>query len=285
MTGKGEHIFSDKLNHASIMDGIFMAKGINGVVALHRYRHNDMKDLEAKLRTVPKNTPKMIVTDGVFSMEGDIVKLPELKALAEKYNAVLYLDEAHAIGVLGATGRGTPEHFGNSVKADLTMCTFSKSFGSIGGFIAGRADVIDYIKHFARPLIFSASMPPANVASVLASIEIMEKEPERPRRLQEIAQYMVKEFKRRGFDIGTAETAIIPLVTGTLEQTMTFWAALFNRGFYANPVMPPAVPPNRCLIRTSYMSTHTNEELELFLDAATEEADKLGILNSNPNRG
>jgi 7-keto-8-aminopelargonate synthetase-like enzyme len=162
--------------------------------------------------------------------------------------------------------------------ADLVMCTFSKSFGSIGGFVAGPDGVIDYIKHFARPLIFSASMPPANVASVLASISIIEQEPQRVRRLQEIARRMLKGFAERGFDIGTAETPIIPLLTGTREQTIALWLALFNRGIYANPVLPPAVPPNRCLIRTSYMAIHKDEELDLFLDAATEEAEKLGII-------
>jgi len=278
MVGRGEHVISDKLNHASIMDGIFMAKGFAGGVKFHRYKHNDMQELEARLKGIPSGEPALIVTDGVFSMEGDIIRLPEAKALAEKYGAALYLDEAHAMGVLGATGRGTTEHFGNPALADIVMCTFSKSFGSIGGFVAGPARVIDYIKHFARPLMFSASMPPANVASTLASMKILEEEPQRVHRLQEIAKKMITEFKDKGFNIGPTETPIIPLITGTLEKTIALWTALFNRGFYTNPVIPPGVAPNRCLIRTSYMATHKDDELEAFLNAASEEAGKLGII-------
>ncbi len=278
MVGRGDHVISDKYNHASIMDGIFMAKGFAGDVKFHRYKHNNMEELEARLRGIPAGEPILIVTDGVFSMEGDIVRLPEAKALADKYGAALYLDEAHAIGVLGETGRGTTEHFGNPALADLVMCTFSKSFGSIGGYVAGPARVIDYIKHFARSLMFSASMPPANVASTLASMQIMEEEPWRVQRLQEIARYMIKGFSERGFDIGTTETPIIPLITGTLEKTIALWTALFNKGFYTNPVIPPGVAPNRCLIRTSYMATHKDEELDTFLDVTAREAEKLGLI-------
>lgn len=279
LAGKGDHVVSDKLNHASIMDGIFLSKGFAGNVNLHRYRHNDMKDLEAKLQKIPEDEGKLIVTDGVFSMEGDVARLLEMRALADKYKAALYLDEAHSVGVLGKSGRGTAEHFGNKVQPDLTMCTFSKTFGSIGGYVAGPAEVIDYIKHFARPLIFSASMPPANLASVMASLDILEAEPERVLRLQEIARKMIDGFQSLGFDTGVTETPIIPLVTGTPEQTIRFWHALFNRGIYTNPVIPPAVPPNRCLIRTSYMSLHTDDDLDFFLKTAAEEAEKLGLLN------
>lgn len=281
LVGRGEHIFSDKFNHASIMDGIFMARGFAENIKLHRYKHNNMDDLENKLKRVPNGKSKLIVTDGVFSMEGDIVKLPELRALARKHNAAVYLDEAHAVGVLGQTGRGTTEYYGDPDLADLVMCTFSKSLGSIGGYVAGNAEVIDFIKHYARPLIFSASMPPANVASAMKALEIMQEEPERVHRLQEIAKRMITGFKERGFDIGKTETPIVPLVTGTRENTIALWTALFNRGIYANPVLPPAVAPNNCLIRTSYMATHKDEELDYFLDVATEEAEKLGILGSD----
>ncbi len=277
LVGRKDHVISDKFNHASIMDGIFLARGFSGGVNLHRYKHNDMDDLESVLKKIPADEGKIVVTDGVFSMEGDIVKLPELKLLCEKYNAAVYLDEAHAVGVVGATGRGTSEHFGSPDLVDLVMCTFSKSFGSIGGFVAGPAKVIDYVKHFSRPLIFSASMPPANVASVLKTLEIIMEEPQRVRRLQEIADYMLKGFASRGFDIGRAETPIIPIITGSQEKTIAYWTALFNRGIYVNPVLPPAVPPNRCLIRTSYMAIHQQADLDYFLDAATEEADKLDI--------
>lgn len=278
LVGRDEHVISDKYNHASIMDGIFLSTGFNRTVPVHRFKHNNMADLEQKLKAIPPEVPKLIVTDGVFSMEGDIVKLPEMKALAEKYGAALYLDEAHALGVLGKTGRGTTEHYGNPALADLVMCTFSKSFGSIGGFIAGDHIVVDYIKHFARPLIFSASMPPANIAAVMAAIEIIEQEPERVARLQQIATKMLEGFKRMGFDIGTAETPIVPLLIGDNEKTFLFWKRLFERGVYVNPVIPPAVPPNRSLIRTSYMAIHTDEELDTILSIAGEEARKLGII-------
>jgi len=242
MIDRGDHVISDKYNHASIMDGIFMARGFAGDIKFHRYKHNNMAELEARLKGIPEDEPKLIVTDGVFSMEGDIVHLPEAKALAEKYGAALYLDEAHAIGVLGKTGRGTTEHFGNPNLSDIVMCTFSKSLGSIGGYVAGPARVIDYIKHFARPLMFSGG------------------------------------FRDRGFDIGPTETPIIPLITGTLEKTIALWTALFEKGFYTNPVIPPGVAPNHCLIRTSYMATHKDDELDSFLDVTTREAQKLGII-------
>lgn len=278
LVGRGEHIITDKYNHASIMDGIFMTMGMNRDTRVHRYKHNDLKDLEQRLATIPLEEAKLIVTDGVFSMEGDIVKLPEVKALAEKYRARLYIDEAHAIGVIGSTGRGTTEHFGGSELADIIMCTFSKSFGSLGGFVAGDDRVIDYIRHFARPLIFSASMPPANIAAVLASLEIIEAEPERVLRLQQIAVKMIKGFNELGFNTSTTETPIIPLVIGDNDQTFLLWKALFERGVYVNPIISPAVPPNGSLIRTSYMAIHTDEELDQVLEITGEEGRKLGII-------
>ncbi|MEW5817568.1 MAG: aminotransferase class I/II-fold pyridoxal phosphate-dependent enzyme [Spirochaetota bacterium] len=278
LVGRDEHILTDKLNHASIMDGIFMSLGISRSVQIHRFKHNNMKDLEMKLSAIPEKEAKLIVTDGVFSMEGDIARLPQMKALAEKYDAALYLDEAHAIGVIGNTGRGTTEYFGSPDLADITMCTFSKSFGSIGGFIAGEAEVVDYIKHFARPLIFSASMPPACIAAVMKSLEIIEQEPERVLRLQEIARKMLKGFNDLGFNTGTAETAIIPLIIGDMEKTFLFWKNLFERGVYVNPVVSPAVPPDRTLIRTSYMATHTDQDLDTILEICGEEGKNLGII-------
>jgi 8-amino-7-oxononanoate synthase len=278
LVGRNEHIVTDKYNHASIMDGIFLAMGINRKINVHRFNHNSLKDLEKKLSSIPAGEPKLIVTDGVFSMEGDIVKLPEMKRLADRYDARIYLDEAHAIGVIGATGRGTTEHYGDNTLTDLIMCTFSKSFGSIGGFIAGDADIIDYIKHFARSLIFSASMPPANVAAVKAALKILEQEPDRVQRLQEIAVKMLVAFKAMGFNIGTAETPIVPLIIGDFDKTFLLWKAFFENGVYVNPVVSPGVPPNRCLIRTSYMAIHTDEELDLILEVAEREARKLGII-------
>jgi len=278
LVGRGEHIITDKYNHASIVDAIFMTMGMNRDTRVHRYKHNDVKDLEKRLAAIPLEEAKLIVTDGVFSMEGDIAKLPEVKALAEKYKARLYIDEAHAIGVIGNTGRGTTEHFDGSELADIIMCTFSKSFGSLGGFVAGDNRVIDYIKHFARPLIFSASMPPANIAAVLASLEIIEEEPERVLRLQQIAAKMIKGFNDLGFNTGTAETPIIPIVIGDNDQTFLLWKALFERGIYVNPIISPAVPPNRSLIRTSYMAIHSDGELDQVLEITGEEGHKLGII-------
>ena len=275
---RGDHVISDKYNHASIMDGIFMTVGINRSVNVHRYKHNNMEDLERVLAAIPIDESKLIVTDGVFSMEGDIVLLPMVRELADRYNAAIYLDEAHAIGVVGPTGRGVTEHYGDPDLAELIMCTFSKSFGSIGGFVAGDHMVVDYIKHFARPLIFSASIPPANLGAAMAALDIMEQEPERVQRLQQIARKMIAGFSSLGFNVGTAETPIVPLVIGDNEKTFLFWKNMFERGVYVNPVISPAVPPNRSLIRTSYMAIHEDDELDTILEIAGEEGRKIGII-------
>ncbi|MBN2048868.1 MAG: pyridoxal phosphate-dependent aminotransferase family protein [Spirochaetales bacterium] len=278
LVGRDEHVFTDKFNHASIMDGIFLSTGIHRRIHVHRFRHNNMEDLESALSEVPPDAAKLVVTDGVFSMEGDVVDLPKVNTLAKKYNAGVYLDEAHAIGVIGETGRGTCEHHGPGTKADLVMCTFSKSFGSIGGFIAGKAEIIDYIKHFARPLIFSASMPPANIAAVMKALDIIEQEPDRVKRLQEVGRKMIRGFKDLGYNVGTTVTPIVPLVIGDVEKTFQLWYAFYQRGVYVNPVITPAVPPNRSMIRTSFMATHTDEELDTVLNIAGEEGRKLGII-------
>jgi 8-amino-7-oxononanoate synthase len=278
LLGKGEHIFTDKLNHASIMDGIFLSTGLQGSVRLHRFLHNDMKSLEKFLISVPMDEPKLVVTDGVFSMEGDIAKLPRLRELCDAHKARLYLDDAHGIGVLGATGRGTEEHYHGNARSDIIMCTFSKSFGALGGFLAADEDVIEYIKHYARPFIFAASMPPGTIAAVTAALDIIEQEPERVHRLQAIGRKMVAGFKSLGFNVGMAETPIVPLITGGMERTLTFWWALFDGGVFANPVLPPAVPPDNCLIRTSYMAIHTDDELDKILEIAKKAGKALGII-------
>jgi 8-amino-7-oxononanoate synthase len=278
LVGRDEHVITDKFNHASIMDGIFLTSGLNRKVNVHRFKHNDLKDLEKKLSGIPDEAAKLLVTDGVFSMEGDIAKLPELKALCEKHRVGLYLDDAHAIGVIGKTGRGTTEFYGDQEGPDLIMCTFSKTFGSIGGFVAGEERVVDYIKHVSRPLIFSASMPPANIAAVMAALGIIEREPQRVTRLQEIARKMIQGFSSMGFNIGKSETAIVPLIIGDNQKTFLFWKNLFDRGVYVNPVVSPAVPPNRALIRTSFMAIHTDEELDQTLEIAEQEGKKLGII-------
>jgi len=277
--GRKEHVLSDRYNHASIVDGIMLAAGLSGgSIKFHRYHHNNPGALEKTLSALPQEEAKLILTDGVFSMEGDIARLPELKRVAEKYNARVYLDEAHALGVVGETGRGTEEHHGLKNCADLLMGTFSKSFGGIGGFVAGEAVVIDYIKHFARPLIFTASMPPAMIAAVMATLEIMQAEPQHTRRLQTIARNMIREFKSLGFDVGVTETPIIPLIIGDNEKTFTFWKVLFDNGVYANPVVSPAVPPGRSILRTSYMALHTDEELDQVLEICKKAGKQVGII-------
>ncbi|MCK5155344.1 MAG: pyridoxal phosphate-dependent aminotransferase family protein [Spirochaetales bacterium] len=275
---KGDHVISDKYNHASIMDAIFLTTGMKRNITLHRYKHNNMEELERILKRIPKNTGKLIVTDGVFSMEGDLAELVKMRELADTYKAGIYLDEAHALGVVGKTGRGTCEHYGDNSLADLLMCTFSKSFGSIGGFISGSAEIIDYIKHTSRPLIFSASMPPANIAAARKALEIIKEEPERVHRLQEIAKKMISGFKSIGFNVGTAVTPIVPLIIGNNEKTFLFWKSLYERGIYVNPVISPGVPPKRSLIRTSFMSIHKDDELDWFLEVAEQEGKKLGII-------
>ena len=278
LLGKDEHIFSDKLNHASIMDGIFLASGMKGRLRVHRYMHNNMDSLKKFLDAEPRDAAKLVVTDGVFSMEGDIVKLPRMKELCTEYGARLYLDEAHALGVLGPTGRGTEEHYGVKDHADIIMCTFSKSFGSLGGFVAGDHDVIDYIKHQARPLIFSAAMPPATIASTTACLDIIEKEPERVLRLQAIGRKMLAGYKALGFNVGVSETPIVPLLIGDIEKTVLFWRELFDGGVFTNPVLSPAVPPDSTLIRTSYMAIHTDDECDTILEIAGKAGKKFGIL-------
>ena len=279
LLGKGDHIFTDRFNHASIMDGIFFANGVTGgAIKVHRYLHNSMPSLEKRLKEIPHDEPKIIVTDGVFSMEGDIVELPEMKRIAAEHNARIYIDEAHAVGVIGKHGKGTEEHCGISGQADIIMCTFSKSFGSLGGFLAGDFLVIDYIKHLSRPLMFSASMPPGALAAVLKALDIIENELEHVTRLQEITRRMIRGFKDIGFDVGETETPIIPLMIRDFDRTMLFWKGLFENGVYANPVVSPAVPPDRSLIRTSFMAIHTDEDLERVLEIAEKEGKKLGII-------
>lgn len=278
LMGPRVHIITDKFNHASIVDGIMLGSAFNRQSSVHRYKHNNMEDLERTLARLPEEDPKLIVTDGVFSMEGDIVDLPSVHAIARRYKARIYLDEAHSLGVVGPTGRGVLEHFGDPGLADLVMCTFSKSFGSIGGFVAGDHQVIDYIQHHARPLIFSASMPPAQVGAAMAALAIIESEPERVRRLQEIAERMIAGFTALGFNIGVAETPIVPLVIGDNERTFAFWKTMFEMGVYTNPVISPAVPPNRSLIRTSYMAIHSNDELDAILAVAAEAGRLTGVI-------
>lgn len=275
---KNAVVITDKTNHACLFDGILLAKGTNPGMVMRRYKHNDMDDLERVISTVDAELPKLIITDGVFSMEGDIVKLPRLIQIAKTYRARIYVDDAHGMGVLGKTGRGTLEHFQAFDEVDLVTTTFSKSFASLGGFVAGKAEVINYIKHFSRPLIFSAAIPPANTAAVLKSLEIIENEPEIVHRLQQTGEKMRREFTALGFDIGDSETPIIPILVRDYDKTFAFWKALFDAGIYTNAVVSPAVPPDRSLLRTSFMATHTDRDLDQVLDTFKKIGKKMGII-------
>jgi 8-amino-7-oxononanoate synthase len=273
LVSKSEYIFTDRSDHASIVDGCRLSFG-NTI----KYKHNDMDDLKRVMMKIPKESGKLIVTDGVFSMEGDIVKLPRLVQIAKEFDARTLIDDAHSMGVLGENGRGTADHFHLEDKVDIIMGTFSKSFASIGGFIVGDEDVIHYIKHFSRPLIFSASLPPAAVAAVLATMEIIKKEPQRRQRLWDITYHMHKEFKTMGFDIGTTQTPIIPVYIGEDMKTFQFWKELTTAGLFTNPIVSPAVPPGGALIRTSYTANHTDEQLEKVLEIFYKAGKKFNII-------
>ncbi len=275
---KNSVVITDKTNHACLFDGILLAKGTNPGMVMRRYKHNDMDDLERVISTVDPELPKLIITDGVFSMEGDIVKLPRLLRIAKTHRARVYVDDAHGMGVLGKTGRGTLEHFHAFDEVDLVTTTFSKSFASLGGFVAGRAEVINYIKHFSRPLIFSAAIPPANTAAVLKALEIIENEPEIVHRLQQTGERMRREFTSLGFDTGDSETPIIPILVRDYDKTFAFWKALFEAGIYTNAVVSPAVPADRSLLRTSYMATHTDKDLDQVLDTFQKIGKQMGII-------
>ncbi len=276
LVGKGEVVITDKLDHASIIDGCMIAEYYGAEMA--RFRHNNMEDLERILQKY-EYKPKLIVVDGVFSMEGDICNLPEIISLAKRYNARVMVDDAHALGVLGENGRGTAEHFGLEKETDLIMVTASKSLASIGGFIAGDEDVIDYIKHFARSLIFTAALPPAQVAAISAALDIIQEEPERRKRLWEITNRMLKSFKELGFNTRNAQTPIIPiLVGGGLQRVFSFWRELYDEGVFTSPVLPPAVPEGEELIRTSYMAIHTDEQLDFILEKFAKVGRKFGLI-------
>ncbi len=272
LVGKDDVMLIDKMDHASIIDGCRLSFG-----EIKKYRHNDMEDLERLLQQY-NNKGKLIIVDGVFSMEGDISDLSRIVKLAKKYGARVMVDDAHGIGVLGKTGRGTAEHLGLEDEVDLLMGTYSKSLASIGGFIAASEEVIHYIKHLARSLIFSASPPPASVASVSAAIDIIEEEPERRERLWYNTKKMLDGFKTLGFDTGPSETPIIPVIMGEDQKAFIVAKMLHDRGIFANVAVSPAVPNGKALIRTSYMATHTDEHLDRVLAAFEEVGKSLGII-------
>jgi 7-keto-8-aminopelargonate synthetase-like enzyme len=236
-----------------------------------------MADLEHELARFPEHKGKLVVVDGLYSMEGDIAPLPELVQVCQKHGARLMVDDAHAFGVLGG-GRGTAAHFGLTDQVDLIMSTFSKSLASLGGFIAGDDVIIHYIKHNARALIFSASIPPANAAAALAALHVMQQEPERIKRLNEIGDRMRKCYKDLGFDIGNSVTAVIPIIIGDDMKTLVAWKTLFEAGVFVNPVLSPAVPAGRQLLRTSYMATHTDAQLDRVVEVFEQVGKQLGLI-------
>jgi len=273
IVGRGDIVLTDRMIHASIIDACRLSYG-----DVHKFKHNDMADLERLLSSANNEKGKLIVVDGVFSMEGDLANLPEITKLAKKYKAQVMVDDAHGIGVMGKNGRGTAEHFGVEDDVDLVMGTFSKSFASLGGFVAGERKVISYIKHFARALIFSASITPASVATVLATLEIIESEPERREKLWKITKKMKSGFRDMGYDTGPTETPIIPVMIGNDEHAFMLWRLLREDGIFTNPVIYPAVPHGQALIRTSYSATHTDEELDTVLASFKKCGRQLGII-------
>jgi len=271
LVGRGEVVITDREDHASIIDGCRLSFG-----EMRRFKHNDMAHLELVLQGC-EDKAKLVVVDGVFSMGGDIAPLPEITSVCERHGARLMVDDAHSLGVL-AQGRGTAAHYGLTDKVDLIMGTFSKAFASLGGVIAGDAEVIDYIKHTARALIFSASMPPSNVAAVAAALQVIKEEPERVSRVQAIGERMRKGFQELGFNTLNSQTPIVPILVGEDMKTFMFWKELFEAGIFVNAVVPPAVAPNQSLLRTSYMATHTDAHLDRVLETFEQVGKKLDII-------
>ncbi len=261
IVGRNDFIISDKENHASIYDGCKLSYG-----KMLRYNHNDMESLEYMLERVPETAGALIITDGVFSMGGDICNLPEIVRLAKKYNARVMVDDAHGLGVLGDCGRGTADYFNLTDEVDIIMGTFSKSLASLGGFMAAKKEVVSYVRHNSRPFIFCASIPPACCATALEALKIMKSHPELPLRLMELSDYMRNGLKMRGIQIRDSRTPIIPIYTYDVNNTLIIAKKLYDNGVYVNPVLPPATPQGECLLRTSLMATHTEALLDEAMD-------------------
>ncbi|MCK5377768.1 MAG: pyridoxal phosphate-dependent aminotransferase family protein [Acidobacteria bacterium] len=270
---RSDTLVLDNLDHACIIDGARLSFG-----RVLKYRHNDMESLEERLRSLGSDGGGMIVVDGVFSMEGDLAKLRRIAELKRRFGVRLMVDDAHGVGVMGDHGRGTAEHFGIEDQVDLVMGTFSKALAGVGGFVVGDDKVIDFIKHKARTMIFSAAPPPASVASVLKAIEIIEREPERRERLWENTHYLMGEFRNLGFDTGEAASPIIPLLVGEDRVAFEFTMKLQEAGVFVNPVVSPAVPPGRAMIRTSLMATHTREHLDRALESIAVVGRRMGVI-------
>ena len=272
LLGRNDVAIIDKYDHASIIDGCRLSFG-----KVKKYRHNDMKDLERVLE-VTKDKGKLIIVDGIFSMEGDIADLPNIVKLAKAYGARVMVDDAHGVGVLGEGGRGTVEHFGLENQVDLIMGTYSKSLAAIGGFVAGSTEVIDFIKHIGRSMIFSASLPPSLVASVSTALDIIEEQPQLRIQLWKNTHKMLKSYNELGYDTGTSETPIIPIIIKDNMKVYEMCKLLFENGVFVNPVISPAVPPGRELLRTSYMATHTEQQLDKVLSAFEKVGKQLGLI-------
>jgi 8-amino-7-oxononanoate synthase len=280
---RGEYVVSDKDNHACIVAGNLMASGANGMVdanhqTLVRYRHNDMKHLESMISKLPKDAPKLIVSDGVFSTSGEIVDLPSMVKVAKAHNARILVDDAHAVGVIGKGGRGTASHYGLENETDMTMGTFSKTFASLGGFVVGDRSVINYLKHHAPALIFSASPTPSSVAAAIAALDILEKEPERIDRLMANARKMRKGLKAMGYRVSDHDSAVVPVIIGDTDTVLVMWRKLFDAGVFVNAFIRPGVPPGLEMLRTSYMATHEEEHLDKILSVFKEVGKALGVL-------
>ncbi len=281
---RGEFVVSDKDNHACIVAGNLIAAGSasyikDGEQGVVRYKHNDMHHLEVVLSQLPAGSPKLVVSDGVFSTSGEIVDLPAMVKAAKKHNARILIDDAHAVGVIGKGGRGTASHFNLENETDLTMGTFSKTFASLGGFVVGDRSVINYLKHFAPALIFSASPTPASVAAAMAALDILEKEPERVDKLMRNARKMRKGFKEMGYRVGEHDSAVVPVIIGDTDKVLYMWRQLFDAGVYVNAFIRPGVPPGLEMLRTSYMASHEDEHLDKILDIMRSVGKKVGVIH------
>jgi 8-amino-7-oxononanoate synthase len=272
LVSKRDVVFLDKLDHASIVDGAKMSFG-----ETCRFNHGDLAGLERKLEQYP-GAGKMVIVDGVYSMEGDIADVPGLVRACRRHGAALAIDDAHSIGVLGPRGDGTAAHFGLTDEVDIIAGTFSKSLASIGGFVAGAKGVINYLRHHSRPLIFTASLPPSNTAGVLAALEVLRADTERRENLWENTRRLQEGFRSIGFDTGPSETPIVPILIGPLDKTLVMWRKVFDAGIFTNPVVPPAVPPSQCRLRTSVMATHTADQIDYCVETLGRIGKELGVI-------
>ena len=276
IVGRGEYIFSDKDNHASIVAGNMLASSVN--IPVVRYKHNDMDDLERRLSKIDKQAGKLIASDGVFSTFGSIVAADKLTEIAKEYNATVMLDDAHAFGVIGPGGKGTAHHFGVQDDVDLTICTFSKTLASIGGFVVGDQSTINYLKHKSSSLIFSASPTPSSVAAAIAALEVLQEEPDLPLKVCRNAKRVRDGLKESGFKVVDGDTAIVPIIIGDDDTTFKIWKMLYDEGVFVNAFISPATPPGMAMLRTSYMATHTDEHLDYIVDTFKKIGRKLGLI-------